>query len=200
MKKYFKIILLAFSFFIFSFSWAGVSPLAVSLVPPLEFPPADFTVTGARLSVLWGHQRNFYGVDLGLGGNITDLEYKGLAISGLFNNTRGTTTILGLQLAGIANINESKTHVYGLQVALGANYNESESTVSGLQIALLTNLSAFTDIYGAQIGLYNRAKDVYGLQIGLVNVAESLHGIQIGLLNFNHKGTFVVSPILNAGF
>ncbi|MGZ3796156.1 MAG: LA_2272 family surface repeat-containing protein, partial [Pseudobdellovibrionaceae bacterium] len=74
------------------------------------------------------------------------------------------------------------------------------STVAGIQLALLANLSAFTDIYGLQVGLYNRAKDVYGLQVGLVNVTDNLHGVQIGLINFNHKGPFAMSPILNIGF
>jgi hypothetical protein len=87
-----------------------------------------------------------------------------------------------------------------VQFALGVNYNSAASSVSGLQAALLANIAPFTDIYGVQFGLYNRAKDVYGLQLGLVNVADNLHGVQIGLVNFNHKGTFVVSPILNVGF
>lgn len=177
-----------------------MSPVSVSVAPPVQFPPADFSVTGVRASALWGHHRNIYGVDLGLLGNITDQDFTGLAVSGLFNNTRGTTNVLGLQFAGITNINTNKTSVYGLQAALGANYNAAASKVAGVQLALLANVAPFTDIYGAQIGLYNRAKDVYGLQIGLVNIADNLHGIQIGLANFNHKGPFAISPILNVGF
>jgi hypothetical protein len=179
---------------------AAVSPISLGIVRPLQFPPEDFTVTGARISVLWGEHRNMYGLDLGLLGNITEQEFKGLAISGVFNITEGQTTIIGLQLAGLTNFNTNKIDVVGFQLAAGLNMNEAASSVSGLQAALLANIAPYTDIYGLQVGLYNRALDVHGLQLGLVNVTDSLHGFQIGLINFNHKGTFVVSPILNAGF
>ena len=90
--------------------------------------------------------------------------------------------------------------MYGLQFAGGANLNQAASEVWGVQLAALANVAPFTDIYGLQVGIYNRAKDVYGLQIGLVNVADNLHGIQIGIANFNKKGPFEISPIINVGF
>ncbi len=179
---------------------AAVSPLAVSIIPPVQFPSKEFSVTGARLGLLWGHHRDLYGIDLGLLGNITDQEFSGIAASGIFNYTKGSTTILGLQLAGLVNVNTSKTSVYGLQMALGLNSNTTTSKVVGVQLALLGNLAPFTDVYGVQVGLYNKAMSVYGLQIGLVNVTNNLHGLQIGLINFNTKGLFVVSPFLNFGF
>lgn len=179
---------------------AAVSPLGVGLFPGVQFPPEEYTVTGARISILFGKERDLYGIDLGVLGNITEQTFTGVGISGVFNITEGNTTILGLQLAGIMNINTTKTWVYGVQTALIANDNVGESTVVGLQLAAIANLSAFTKVYGLQVGLYNRAQDVYGFQIGLVNVAKSLHGVQIGLVNFNETGTFYVSPILNIGF
>jgi hypothetical protein len=177
---------------------AAITPIAVSIIPPVQFPPSDFSITGARISLM-GHHRSVYGLDLGLLGNTTDLDFYGLAISGVYNYTKGTTVAIGAQLAGLANYNNSKTSVIGLQAALLANINRAESKVVGLQFAL-ANLSDHTDIYGVQMGLYNVADEVYGLQIGLVNVANNLHGLQIGLVNFHNKGTFVVAPILNAGF
>ena len=178
---------------------AAVSPLSIGIVPPIQFPPSDYTVTGARLSLLWGHHRDLYGLDLGVLGNITDQDFHGVALSGVFNLTRGTTTIVGLQAAGLVNANIQKTHVVGLQLALLANYNEAESMVAGFMVSA-ANIAKFTDVYGAQFGVYNQAKSVYGVQIGLVNVATSLHGIQIGLMNFNTTGIFYVAPILNVGF
>lgn len=178
---------------------AAFSPLSVGIIPPVEFPPSDFTITGARVSLLYGHQRDVYGVDIGGLGNITDLSFVGIGLAGGANITHGSTTILGLQGAGGANINTNKTHVYGVQLALGLNMNTAESSVTGLQMAI-ANLSEHTSIYGVQAGIYNVAQDVYGFQIGVVNVANALHGIQIGLLNYNKTGTLAVSPILNAGF
>jgi hypothetical protein len=179
---------------------AAVTPLSIGIVPPIQFPSSEYSITGLRLSVLWGEHRDLYGLDFGAIGNITTQTFVGTAISGVFNITRNSTTIVGLQLAGAANLNSNKTNIYGGQLTLGVNSNSASSMVAGLQIAGLANLSEHTDIYGAQIGLYNRAQDVYGLQIGLVNVAQSLHGVQLGLMNFNIKGLFYVAPILNIGF
>ncbi len=182
-----------------SLSDAAVSPVAVGFAPPVQFPGRDFSITGLRLSFLWGVQRDLYGLDLGLIGNTTEQDFVGLAVSGLFNRTKGQTTAIGLQAAGLANINENKTRVIGAQVALGLNQNKAVSTIAGLELAL-ANLSPHTSVYGAQLGLYNVAQVVYGVQLGLVNVTESLHGIQIGLVNFHRKGLFSVAPIINIGF
>ena len=200
MKKHIRLFLGLVAFLAVTKAHAAFTPLGFGVAPPVQFPPRDFSITGARVSALYGEARDLYGVDIGLLGNITDQEFTGLAISGLFNATKGTTNIIGLQLAGVTNINTSKTMVAGVQAALGVNYNSAASTISGLQLAGIANISPFTDIYGAQLGLYNRAKDVYGLQIGLVNIADNLHGVQIGLVNFNHKGPFTISPFLNVGF
>lgn len=199
MKKILLALLFIFSSFSIMESEAAVTPLSVGIAPPVQFPPSDFTITGLRLSGLWGRHRDLYGVDIGGLGNITEQRFVGLGVSGLFNYTKGTTTILGLQLAGLTNINTNKTEVYGMQLALGLNSNTAVSSVAGLQLAAV-NLGPFTDIYGVQAGIYNSAKDVYGIQFGLVNVADSLHGIQIGLINFHKKGLVGVSPLINIGF
>ena len=178
---------------------AALSPLSVNLVPPVQFPPSNFSVTGARVSAIYGKHRDVYGIDVGVIGNITEQRFLGAAVSGLFNMTHGETTALGIQLAGIANVNTQKTAVYGVQAALMSNWNEAESKLIGLQFSV-ANVSPNMNIYGLQAGLYNKARSVYGFQIGLINVANDLHGIQIGLVNFNTTGTFSVSPILNVGF
>lgn len=179
---------------------AAVSPLSIAIVPPVQFPSDEFSITGLRLSVIYGHHRDLYGLDFGAIGNITDQTFTGVGVSGLFNITHGNTTILFLQGAGLLNMNTQKTDVYGLQLAGALNMNSAESTVVGLQAALLANLSPNTTVYGIQLGLYNRALSVYGLQIGVVNFTKNLHGLQIGLVNFNETGIFGVSPILNVGF
>lgn len=184
---------------IFSTSTFGaVSPLSISILPPVQFPPDDFNITGVRVSVLYGKHRSVYGIDASAIGNITDLNFVGIGVSGVFNVTKGMTTILGLQAAGIANINTNKTNVFGVQTAL-YNYNSAASAVAGVQLGLV-NQSPHTNIYGFQLGVYNKALDVYGFQIGLINSATNLHGLQIGLVNFHEKGLFVVSPFLNFGF
>lgn len=185
--------------FLSSPSFAAYSPMAFSLATPVQFPDSDYNVSGLRFSLLWGSHRDVYGLDLGGVGNITNQRFVGTPISGVFNYTKGETTALGVQLAGLTNFNLQKTHVYGLQLALGLNYNKAASEVIGLQLAAV-NLAEFTDVYGVQIGVYNRAHSVRGLQIGLVNVADNLRGLQIGLVNFHYTGLFYVSPFVNFGF
>ncbi|QLY26953.1 LA_2272 family surface repeat-containing protein [Bdellovibrio sp. KM01] len=182
-----------------SVSFAAVTPISVAIAPPVQFPPQDFSITGIRLSALWGHHRDVYGLDFGVLGNITDQDFVGIGIAGGFNATYGSTNIIGLQLAGLGNYNQQKTNVVGLQAAIISNINVAESNVYGVQLAV-TNLSTNTSVYGAQLGVYNRAKSVYGIQLGLVNITDNLHGLQIGLVNFNNTGVFKVSPILNVGF
>jgi hypothetical protein len=199
MKKLFQKILIGLFFPVLAFSASSITPLSVGIAPPVQFPSQNFTITGLRLSALWGHHKDLYGLDFGLIGNITDQDFAGLAVSGLFNKTTGNTTVLGLQLAGLGNMNTKKTSIIGLQAALGANINSGDTDLIGVQLAM-ANLSTYTDIFGLQLGLYNRAKEVYGFQIGIVNIADNLHGIQIGLINFNNKGLIGVCPILNIGF
>jgi hypothetical protein len=178
---------------------AAVSPVALSILAPVQLPPESFSVAGARVSALWGDHRDVWGLDVGAIGNITDNSFAGIAVSGVFNYNRGMATVVGLQAAGFGNFNVNKARVVGLQIAAVVNSNRAESSVLGLQLAL-ANLSQHTNIYGLQAGAYNRANEVYGFQFGLINEAENLHGVQVGLLNFNHKGLFAIAPILNIGF
>lgn len=199
MRNFFFLICLVFSLLPAAPARAALSPLAISILPPLEFPPASFDVVGARVSLLWGEQREVYGLDFGALGNITNNDFGGIAVAGGFNYNRGSTTALGLQFAGIANVNVNKATVVGAQVAGVLNKNVAESSVVGLQFALV-NDCPYTTIWGFQTGLYNSARTVNGFQIGLINTADSVHGIQIGLANFNHTGFFAFSPIINIGF
>jgi hypothetical protein len=151
------------------------------------------------VSALWGNQKNVYGLDLGLVGNMTEGQMTGISVSGLFNLNKGQTNGVLLQAAGLGNFNVNKARIYGVQLAGIINSNNAESVVGGLQLALI-NLGPFTDIRGVQAGVYNKAHDVVGFQIGLINIADTLHGIQIGLVNFHRQGLFSVAPIMNVGF
>jgi hypothetical protein len=177
---------------------AAVTPLAVSILAPVQFPTERFTIAGARISAFWGDHSDVYGFDLGLIGNMTDHDSVGVAVSGIFNYNKGQSTIVGLQFAGITNINVDHSRVFGVQAA-AVNMNYGESTIVGLGVGL-ANITASTDIWGVQAGIYNTSRTVNGFQFGLVNIAQSLHGVQIGLVNINRTGLFLVAPILNVGF
>lgn len=123
------------------------SPLAIGLFPPLQLPGSNYGVKGLRLSIVGVH-REVRGLDLGLLGNVTDVTFTGVAISGLFNYNRGNSTVTGLQVAGLANLNSGPSEVYGVQIAA---YN-NVGTVHGLQLGLL-NIA--NELHGIQIGLFN---------------------------------------------
>lgn len=160
---------------------ARSTPISLGLVPPAQFPPSYFEVNGIRLSGIYGIDRQVHGLDFGLLGNSTEQEFTGTAVAGIMNLNNDRHKIIGLQLAGILNLNKGTGSVYGIQAAL-------------------VNVSKYTDVYGLQMGIYNRAKSVHGFQIGLINVTDSLYGIQIGLANFNAGGPFGVSPLINMAF
>jgi hypothetical protein len=192
-----RILILLFSLFTATSALGAVTPLAISVFPPVAFPGNDFTTTGVRLSLLWGDIKDVYGFDIGGIGNITDHGFGGIGISGVFNITKGATK--GTQIAGLFNYNEQKTDITGLQIAGLLNRNAAASSVLGLEVAAI-NYVPFTSVTGFQIGVINKSLNVNGFQIGLINMTQNLHGIQIGLLNFYDKGLFVVSPVINIGF
>lgn len=192
-----RIIFLALSFVIATPVHAAVSPVAISIFPPVQFPNHDFNTAGVRVSVLWGSHRDMKGVDLGVIGNITEHDFAGIALSGLFNMTNGS--VHGTQIAGLFNYNTMKADTFGLQLAGLLNRNTAAGTHFGIQAAAL-NVSNFTSVSGVQLGLFNRSLNVNGFQIGVINMTQNLHGVQIGLLNFYEKGLFIVSPVINIGF
>lgn len=199
MKTLLKLLVVAASLLMIPCANAAVSPVGVSIFSPVEFPPRDFNIVGARVNLLLGDNRSVYGFDFGAIGSETDLNFVGIGVSGGFNYNRGESTIIFLQAAGITNVNVNKSHIYGVQLAAIANVNEAESTLIGFGVAL-GNYDPYTTVWGAQLGIYNRAQTVNGFQIGLINSTKNLHGLQIGLINFNETGLFEIAPILNIGF
>lgn len=198
MKKSIALILSALTTLFSTPAFAAFTPIGIAIVPPVQFPAEDFTIVGARVSLLFGRQRDVYGLDVGVIGNITSQTSAGISLSGLFNINHGQTTVVGLQAASLLNYSTNKLNAYGLQVAL-LNLLEAESSINGLQLGVF-NLASHATIRGFQVGAYNVARTVKGFQLGVINVTDNLHGIQIGLLNFNHTGLFIVAPVLNIGF
>lgn len=171
----------------------------ISLIPPIQAPErSEGALT--RFSFIYGQHAAILGFDLGLIGNMTDQIFIGSALSGVFNINSGKTFVIGAQVAGLTNWIKGDLVVAGVEATAGLNYVKGTGHVGGLQLAGLGNIAARTNIYGAQIGLYNEAGSVYGFQIGLINVAQSLHGIQIGLINIHKSGLLRIMPGINIGF
>lgn len=199
MNRFFKLWMLAGILVLGLEARAASSPMSLAIVPGIQYPADDYIIRGLRIGVLWGNQTEVYGLDIGGIGNVTQTAFGGSAIAGLFNLNKGSSDVYGVQFAGLGNFNMGSTTVHGVMASLLLNYTASDAAISGIAIAPL-NIAPSGKIYGAQLGIFNKADEVFGLQIGLINVAKTLHGVQIGFLNFHEAGIFQVSPILNIGF
>lgn len=124
---------------------AGYTPFMLSIVDPIQIPPADFYVGGLKLNLPYGRCHDFLGLDIGV-----------------FSYCSGTAE--GLHIGGVTVIGGDGT---GLMINLLANQVQGE--YGGLQIGFLNRA---THMDGLQIGVINICDTAYGIQIGLVNVIK----------------------------
>lgn len=121
----------------------GFSPFGLSLVPPLQLPAEDWDVTGLRLNLLMGRNRDVGFIDLGVLANIADCDSRGITVSGVFNKVDGEAT--GIVIAPL-------------------NFTGS---VSGVEVGLFNRVERGM---GLMVGLVNYAGQFDGMQIGFINV------------------------------
>lgn len=167
-------------------------PFGFAMFAPGQFPPVEADVTGFRLSVFYGRNRNVFGLDVGALVSVADGDLMGLEVSGLFNQIGSSSG--ALQIGGIANV--CADNFLGFQIAGIANRVEGDC--AGLQVGTL-NLAS-KDMVGVQIGAFNNAKNAKGLQIGVVNHAVKMTGVQIGLINLIDESSVSCLPVVNAHF
>ena len=163
------------------FSEAQDNPFQIALVgPTMQLVDDDEDVTGIRLNLIYGVNRNVTGLDIGLI-NHTNGEMAGVEF-GVVNVTDGPFT--GWQ-AGIVNVTQGQ--FTGLQWAPWS-------------ILSLANFAEAAE--GAQIAAaFNRAEYMHGFQMSLVNVAEDMYGVQVGLINIiRSKPSLWILPIVNWKF
>jgi len=127
---------------------AGSSVAAFAIAPIVEWPAADYAVTGFRFDLFAGDHVDVYGLDIGLVGNFVKREIGGLQLAGLFN-------VVG----------ESDCAV---QVAAACNYCKGD--FGGVQVGLVNVTEKGR---GVQVGLVNRANILYGVQIGIGNFIDA---------------------------
>lgn len=168
------------------------SPLAVSLLPGLDLPPSDFSVTGLRLGIFAGRHEDVLFLSVSTIADLVTDNVNGIQVAGFCNHVGRSTG--AVQVAGF--VNSVGSHFTGLQTA--GLYNMVHGTMSGLSVAPFTS-SRVTD--GVQIGAFNKTVDLNGVQIGLINLAESgCGGIQVGVVNILKDATYPVMPIVNGDF
>ena len=81
-------------------SW---TPVELAAFYSLQLFDPGYDVNGIRLSLLWGHNKNLTGVDIGLGANVWEGAATGLQFAGGANYVDLKST--GIQIAGWRNEN-----------------------------------------------------------------------------------------------
>ena len=146
-------------------------PVAVSILPNLEFPSKEKSVCGIRINVVGGSHVDVAWMDLGGVFNYASRETCGVQFAGVCNV--GPNVAEGIQFAGLANGCES---LVGLQGAAGCNI---AGEGNGVQMSGLLNFSF--KMRGCQISCCgNYAPIGNGCQVGWSNIAEKMNGIQLG--------------------
>jgi len=163
--------------------------------------PADQTVKGVRLNLLYGKNTNMSGLDiniLALGeiDNFTGVQLNPIWIGA--SKVNNSFTGVGIGTANI-HLGQSTGVVWGL-----VNYTNN---FNGLQLGFVNfnqkksviNLGGFNFNQGestVDIGVVNYAERTT-FQLGAVNFTNDLQGIQIGFINFAKNGFFPVFPFFN---
>ena len=154
---------------------ARSKPVQLALLNPAQVFGEDTSVSGFRLNVFLGVNRDVMGFDLSAVAGHTLGTQRGVQL-GLVNQVGGDCT--GAQTA-----------------ALG---NSVEGRLRGVQIAGLVSLAS--EGSGVQIAPFlAHATKFSGFQLGLFTFADEMKGLQLGLLNFNENGFLPIFPLFNFG-
>lgn len=126
------------------FSVAGSSFVSFGVAPRLQWPSADYEITGFRLNLFTGEHVDVYGLDFGVIGNFVKREIGGVQMAGVFN-------VVG-ESGG------------ALQFATLCNYCKGD--FGGVQLGLINITEKGR---GFQLGIVNWADILYGVQVGVIN-------------------------------
>lgn len=163
--------------------------------------PADQTVKGVRLNLLYGKNTNMSGLDINILALGETDNFKGVQLSPFWigaNKVNNSFTGVGLGAANI-HLGQSTGVVLGFVnytndftgLQWGAvNFNQKKSVI---------NLGAVNFNQGesiVDIGFVNYAEKTT-FQLGVVNFTNNLEGVQVGFINFAKNGFFPVFPFFN---
>ena len=126
------------------FTVAGASIVSFGVALRLQWPSADYEITGFRLNLFTGEHVDVYGLDFGVIGNFVKREIGGVQMAGVFN-------VVG-ESGG------------ALQFATLCNYCKGD--FGGVQLGLINITEKGR---GFQLGIVNWADILYGVQVGVIN-------------------------------
>ena len=121
-------------------------PIQLALVTPIQIFPADYSITGLRLNLLYGRNASVSGLDIGLVSHTTSGKSMGI---------------------GWSIVNLSDASFTGFQ---GGWVNYVNGDFEGFQYAFVNHANF---AHGLQLGVVNHANRMKGLQIGLINIIHT---------------------------
>jgi hypothetical protein len=178
-KLLFLCVLFAGMLLVPALSAAGWSPLQVAIWHPIQMVPDQWDVYGMRMNLIYGKNKNVWGVDVGVA-NTTEGPVRGIQ-AGVIN---GPGDLDGIGVGGI----NSTRRVNGFQAGL---FSVAEERVTGIQLSALFNQSPVVRGLQLHAGISgNFSDDVMGAQIGAglptFNQAEVMRGVQISPIGANY--------------
>jgi hypothetical protein len=160
--------------------------------PSLQVVPENESVSGLRLSVLYGRNADVAGLDLGVV-NTTNGDFRGVGFGPV-------QLVVGDASAWQAAWFYARTSGRFTGWQGGVLAHVQGGSAAGLQTGFIS--LADEDFEGVQVGFFNRADTVRGVQLGFINWAERLDGgLQIGLVNRAlNSDLYPVLPVVNWSF
>jgi len=162
--------------------------------------PADQTVEGVRLNLLYGKNTNMTGLDINILALGETDNFTGVQLSPFWGGNKVNNSFTGVGL-GIANIHlggstgvvwgfaNYTNNFNGLQLGF-VNFNQKKSIIN------IGGLNFNQGESAVDIGFINYAERTT-FQLGAVNFTNDLQGVQIGFINFAKNGFFPVFPFFN---
>lgn len=123
--------------------YAQDKPVQLALFNPVQLFPENSSVTGIRLSLIYGKNNAVTGIDIGLVNETTSIQ-KGIQWGGV-----------GLANGGFSGFQTNFVSI-------------SKSNFEGLQWSFVNHHSGH--FKGLQLALVNYTATMYGLQLGLINI------------------------------
>jgi hypothetical protein len=185
---------------------ASAAPVQLSLWNPIQLFSDDSDITGIRLNLLYGNNRNICGLDIGLINQVAR-HCQGAQVAallndtGFFNNQDVLSRMTGCQLSLAMN---SAGNINGLQAAGLANLVRADMV--GMQLGCLLGNVCMGDGHGVQLGPANiTLKSITGVQLagGIIiaaNIAENVQGVQASVAGVSlNKADEMCGLQLNVG-
>jgi hypothetical protein len=148
--------------------------------------PNNPDVSGVRLSVIHGENRNQRGLDLGLLSMSETANLSGLALIG--GVSRVTQSMSGGAALSLVNWHTGKDS--GMN---GAFINVLNDTTEAFNVGFVTIASGGTMV---DLGGFNMSRSSVA-QIGFLNVTDRIEGFQFGFVNMAKNGVFPILPVVN---